>query len=363
MKIACILNELNETTIPIENFLALDGAEFDKVLIVLNATDEGIKEALTRNGLEPCVKVYGLKSKGFFNIILCLISILKNEKPGVIHGHHTSSSLISSVLAIFSPGIRSVFTVHSDFRYYKLRNKVAFLLIYFLNDKLVANSCNTKKSIPAVVPRKKISVIYNGVSTQRLGGSIGKYLPEKFIVGTISRLVPSKDHETLIRAFSKFIMNRDSPRDSKLYIVGGGKLQNKLELLVHDLSLSDRVCFTGSLPRSEAYSYLKGFNVFVVSSRFEGFCNAMAEAMFAKTPVISTDVEPLPEVLGRRNGIFYEVGNADSLADRLMKVYQDPGAALARSEAALQRAKENYSLDVCAKAYANLYLEASNDRK
>jgi glycosyltransferase involved in cell wall biosynthesis len=360
MKIACILNECDDTTIPIENFLALDPNMFDRVLIVFNLTNSEIMDFLRRNGSDLDVKVYGLKGIGIFNKLLSIRAILQHEKPEVLHGHHTMSSIIGSILALFFANIKSVFTVHSYFSSYKFRNKVVFLLIYFLSDRLVANSENTKSSVPSIVRRSKIVVIYNGVSTERLDASSVNALQGSFVLGTISRLVAQKDHETLVRAFGIFLAYEGAPIDSKLYIIGGGPLEKKLKSLVHDLNLSGNVVFTGALPRGEAYGYLKAFDVFVVSSRFEGFCNAMVEAMFSGTPVIASHVQPLPEVLGQQNGMFFEVGDSEALARRLLEFYRNPNIAVKRSKAALRLANATYSLEICARSHGSLYLEIAN---
>ena len=74
----------------------------------------------------------------------------------------------------------------------------------------------------------------------------------------------------------------------------------------------------GSLNRNDVYKMLHEIDIFVVSSKFEGFCNAMVEAMMAGCMIVSTNIQPLPEVLGgKNNGILYKVGDYKTLANKL----------------------------------------------
>jgi glycosyltransferase involved in cell wall biosynthesis len=101
---------------------------------------------------------------------------------------------------------------------------------------------------------------------------------------TAARLVPQKDQETLLRAMAIFRRNGGHGR---LLVLGTGPLREHLENLAHELGIVDAVDFVGF--QDNPLPWFRRSDVFVLSSRTEGFGIALAEAMGCGTPVISTD--------------------------------------------------------------------------
>src|SRR5699024_2024023 len=97
------------------------------------------------------------------------------------------------------------------------------------------------------------------------------------------RLVEQKDYKTLLKAF-QLISQRIN---SRLVILGKGPLENELKLLAKELDIQKKVSFLGF--QSNPYKYMKKANVFILSSKWEGFGHVIVEAMAVGTPVISTD--------------------------------------------------------------------------
>lgn len=108
-------------------------------------------------------------------------------------------------------------------------------------------------------------------------------LPEKFI-STMGSFRQPKGHWHLIKAFSTIA--NDFP-DYKLVICGDGAYRDKYEELIDTLGLQDRVIMPGFL--NPPHSVISKSKLFVFSSVFEGFGNAVIEAMACGVPVISTD--------------------------------------------------------------------------
>jgi glycosyltransferase involved in cell wall biosynthesis len=111
---------------------------------------------------------------------------------------------------------------------------------------------------------------------------------------------------------------------ARLLLVGDGPLRAELETGVRDRGLPDRVRFAGALPRGEVLSYLAGAPAALLTSDWENLPHAAVEALSVGTPVVSTAVGGVPEVVrDGENGLLVPAGDADSVARALRRVLED----------------------------------------
>ena len=189
-------------------------------------------------------------------------------------------------------------------------------------DKVVVISDEMKKEAIEMFPflENKLVRIYNSFNFDEIyrlaDEEIEKELEGKYILA-IGRLEETqKDFTTLIKAYSKIY----NDVEENLYIIGDGRHREQLENLVKELKIKDRVKFLGF--RTNPYPYLKRANLFVHSSKFEGFGLVILEAMILGRMVIATDCPTGPSELldNGKNGILVEVGNMDEMAENMKKV-------------------------------------------
>ena len=139
------------------------------------------------------------------------------------------------------------------------------------------------------------------------------------VFGTVCRLVDFKNIPLIIKSFEKIIFVHKI--DASLIIIGAGPLEKNLKNLVNKLNLADRVEFTGLLNRDNVYERVRGFDAFIVSSLYEGFCNAMVEAAAIGVPLIVSNITTLREVLGGfQNASFFESNNLDELTNLMRHI-------------------------------------------
>ncbi len=105
-----------------------------------------------------------------------------------------------------------------------------------------------------------------------------------------------------------------------LLIVGEGNLRINLELLVSKLGIEENVIFLGR--RNDIPFLYKCFDLFVLSSVYEGLGLVLLEAMASNTPVIATNVGAIPEILGE-NGIIIEPRNSELLAKTIFNYFNN----------------------------------------
>ncbi len=114
--------------------------------------------------------------------------------------------------------------------------------------------------------------------------------------------------------------------DARLEIVGDGPERAALEAGVASRGLEGRVTFVGALPRDEVLSRLAGARAAVLSSAWENLPHAAVEALAVGTPVVSTAVGGVPEVVhDRENGLLVPAGDSAALAAALSEVLHDDG--------------------------------------
>lgn len=170
--------------------------------------------------------------------------------------------------------------------------------------------------------RDKVHTIYNPILTEAFYHKAAEpmdhswFQPDRdwLTVVTVGRLTAQKDHDTQLRAIRE--VNRQRP--VRLVILGQGERHEELEALARELGIGEIVEFAGFDPNP--YRYIAAADVFVLSSRWEGFGNVLVEALACGTNVVSTDCPSGPsEVLGEgKYGELVSVGDSGALAQGIV---------------------------------------------
>jgi glycosyltransferase involved in cell wall biosynthesis len=173
------------------------------------------------------------------------------------------------------------------------------------------------------------------------------------LVAAMGRLCPQKGFDILLDAFAPLSTVIPSVR---LVILGKGQDRERLVRQAAALGIADKVDFPGWLPNPHAV--ISRAAVFSLSSRYEGFPNAMLEAMACCVPVVATDCPSGPsEILEGDVGILVPMDDAKELSDGLRKVLQDPALRDRLAREGRRRVEERYSLDRMVSAYEHLFEE------
>ena len=184
-------------------------------------------------------------------------------------------------------------------------------------------------------------------------------LGERPVVVCVSRLVPRKGQDTLIRAFPDVV--RQVP-DAMLLIVSGGPYRDKLKALARDSGVGEHIVFTGSVPYDELPTYYAAGDVYAMPCRtrgrvldVEGLGIVYLEASASGKPVVAGDSGGAPDaVLDGETG--YVVGGRDvtTLAKRLVELLDDRALAAGMGAAGRAWAEAEWRWDLQAARMSEL---------
>jgi glycosyltransferase involved in cell wall biosynthesis len=174
-------------------------------------------------------------------------------------------------------------------------------------------------------PSIKTHVILNGAPLERFlscPASPGALRP-RIRFGTASRMVADKDHFTLLAAFAKVA---DSLPHAELHVAGDGPLRSRIESLITELNLNERVVLHGAV--RDVPGFLKQLDIFVLASVNEGLPIVVLEAMATGLPIVSTRVGGIQEAaIEGLNARFADRGDAKGLAQEMTQMAQCPNLA------------------------------------
>lgn len=161
--------------------------------------------------------------------------------------------------------------------------------------------------------RKKTVVIFNPISSEAIP-EVFTGERRKTIVG-VGRLMAQKNFALLINSFSKIA---EKYPEYTVEIYGNGVLNESLVKQIEELKLENRVHLMGM--KEGVMHYVADACIFVLSSDFEGFPNALIEAMATGLPVITTDFSPngvAAEIVKPENGIIVPTNDEEALASAM----------------------------------------------
>jgi glycosyltransferase involved in cell wall biosynthesis len=223
--------------------------------------------------------------------------------------------------------------------------------LWRLTDHLLCNAqaLKTRLARDYGVPPEHVSVIANGVDTDFFQPPAA-LPPAPPVALSLARLVPEKDHDTLLRAFA---LAAAIPSEAELWLVGDGPREAAVQELARQLLPAGRVRFLPAQP--DVRPLLHRARVLVLSSRAEAMPNVVLEAMAAGLPVVATRVGGVPElVVPGKTGWLAPPGAAPALAAALSHLLGDPEAGRAFGWAGRERAVQHFSLETMARRFAEV---------
>ena len=283
-----------------------------------------------------------------------LIALMRARRNRIVHTHLPHASQLGRVAA-WAGGVRAIIdSVHNDEPFYggpswRLRLKA----LQRIPGPTIAISSRVKTQLvdAAGMSADRVVVIPYGVEPpariDRDGARAALGLPaDAFVVGFVGRLMPQKDLGTLIEAMAQV-------PDAHLCIVGAGPEEQGLRAHAARVGLT-RVQFAGA--RANGADLMPAFDVFVLSSKWEGLGLVLLEAMSRGVPIAATRGGAIPEVLeDGRLGLLSDVGDAAGLRRNIQRLLGDEAARRELVARGLAAIGERYSVAAMVDATTAVY--------
>ena len=270
----------------------------------------------------------GIRNKPFFLQIILLRKFF-NKTDYLIHAHLPRAEIAAY---LSSKANEIVISRHNSEPFFPGANSsISSLLSRIVTRKAkcviciseaVREFCLSKKEIAAGT---RLQVVYYGygekshqldVSEFRQLEKIRGWRSEGYtVIGTLSRLEKQKNLETLLNAVSNLSKTN---LKVKVVIVGKGSLRDSLQHLANILDIQESVYFYGRT--NSPLDLIRNFDIFTLTSLYEGFGLVLLEAMSAHTPIVASRNSAIPEVLGENYKGLFTTGNSLELASVLQQI-------------------------------------------
>ena len=340
--------------------------------VVVSLTDEGKYGSVLR---ESGIAVYSLEMNprrpslpSFFR----LVKLISKQKPDVVQTWLYHSDLFGGLAARMA-GIRNIFwnirlsNLHggSEKKATVLTARVCAKLSSWLPKGIICCAEKAAKThLELGYDKSKLVVIPNGYD-------LDKYSPnqafrnlirnefqlgtDEIVLGMVGRFHLQKDHHNLLTALGYV---KESRIPFRCLLVGSDLNEANLALIsqINEMGLKNEVILAGQ--RRDIPMVMSALDIHILSSRYEGFPNVIAEAMACGTPCVSTDVGDASVIIGK-TGVVCRVGNPEELANGILQLAIEKSnndeAWHSRMAECRERIMSNYTLDKSVSRYEDVW--------
>lgn len=272
-------------------------------------------------------------------------AVLSKTRPDLVTTHSNKAGLLGR-LAARSLHIPAVHTSHGFLfsanpkspggHFYRLMEKIAARV----SERIIAvaeSEFKTAENLRVITP-SKMTVVHNGLPELNPPLTAEPATdPPRLVM--VARFAEPKDHLTLLQALGAF-----KEKSWTLSLVGDGEGRSRAEKITAEEGISKQVEFLGG--REDVPAILNESQVFVLSSRREGFPLSVLEAMRAGLPVVASHVGGISEAVEEGiSGFLFPPGDVEALQCCLGKLLDDPSLRQSMGEAGRKRFLKYFTLD------------------
>jgi len=297
-----------------------------------------------------------------FTLVTKLRRLIQNYDVKIINTHH----FVSLFYGFWAARLCGVPIIHTEHSRWEMEALSTFWRIVFKSLLKQVQSVGAVSRTACEymikmygVNSDKVNLLQNGIDVALFESGSERTVSRKalglswndIILGTVGNFRSEKNQKLLVQALK--LLNRIEPRFRAVF-VGDGPCKTEVEKLSRTLGIADSVLFLGT--KSEMHRYYGLFDIYCLTSRYEGLPLTLLEAMASGVPTIGTDVLGIRDVIRHdENGILVLDDNPDELSKAILRLYQDIDLQQRIRNAARRMVREHYSLSAFANNYENRF--------
>lgn len=331
----------------------------------------------TYSGLDPCVfelansiKLHYLGqnypclaggSTGSFARLIKLRYLIQTEQPDVIISFLPNVNVMA-VIANYGLNVPLIICERSDPEHFPMSTFWKFLCkhSYKFADMLTVQTSAVAAKVGQLFKLPDLVEVVPNPIPQSLLAVKPALISEKRHILCLGRLMNSKQIDHIIRAFSNIVAT--SP-DWELHIIGDGPERHNLQILTDQLALSDKVRFFGAV--DQPYPQIAACDIFAMASKFEGFPNALLEALALGRATVVYDCPSGPAEMTGHGSIakLIPLDDQQQFIDALSELVADPLLRKKLGESAQSFVLNRYSLQSVIEHWYQLIEQAQLNRR
>lgn len=281
-----------------------------------------------------------------------IVTFLKAHRIEVIDAHWASEAAATAVDVKAAMDIPFAMRVHGGDAY---RNPSPMLPVFVKEASAIcpvsafnADLIRGKRLVdrlPLVpqtdIDESKLRICHNSLPDEAIADAPAKQQDDIVRIGTIGRLDPEKHHADMILALANV---KDEFPQARLRLVGGGVLQEDLEMKADALDVRDRVEITGAQPWEKVIELARGHHIYCQASEVEGCSLATLEGQAQGVPVILSKTGAHSASIEEGvNGYLFDSGDVDALTEHLRNMLRrSADDRRAMGEASLRLIRERF---------------------
>jgi glycosyltransferase involved in cell wall biosynthesis len=344
----------------------LDSSRFELHLVTFDGSQFPSAPACLRNSVALSLnRIWSIKGIAAVNRLARYVNA---HQIDIVHGFMMKSSLVASAMAVMAnPKVVLVSRRSLGYDYNWRALCISRMLTRFAT-RVLANSEAAKNAVSKneLVSSDRIDVLYNGVDLRRFRPRFGLADPlratevqlpyNRPIVGIVANYRPVKDLPLFLRAAA--IVARESSH-AHFLLVGAGTQEQQLRRMADELGIPERVTFTAG--RGSVESYLPWITIGCLTSRSEGFSNAILEYMASEIPVVASDVGGNREaIVHGETGFLIGSRDPQAFAEAILYLLNNPAMCVRFGRRARARCEQMFNIEVAARDIEEYYQSLLN---
>ncbi len=321
--------------------------------------------AMRAEGIETTA--LGLRRYGDLAPVWRLRTLIRTAKPDFIHAHMPPAELYTRVALVKFDWVPDlIISKHNDEPFFNGfgQNLLARWVVRRASRVIaISNAVHNYTHSQLGVPESRLRTVHYGIdpepfnkskidSRARIRDEWG-ITKDTLVIGTVARMVPQKALHILLEAYALYLQS--TQEISRLVFVGRGPLEQKLKLRAYELGIQNNIIWAGF--REDISSTMAAFDVFSLTSSYEGFGLVLLEAMAASLPIVASNVSAIPEIVdNEKTGILCAPSNPQEFADAFRRL-EDNALRLSFGSGGHKKSLNNFTISQMANKTKSIYEE------